>query len=124
MEAFFIASAFRKKARLRFTGRAFHGRLYEWASRWRYRLRGYRIVARNVRTKLGEIDFIVEKNGLVTLVEVRGRANGRYPMYGPRKIARLKRLALTLRRPVRIELVEIVGPAARPWAQRVRVLRV
>ena len=34
---------------------------------------GYRILARNFRNRLGEIDLIVERDGVVVFVEVKGR---------------------------------------------------
>lgn len=36
-------------------------------------LRGYRIVARRYRTKLGEIDLIARRGSLVAIVEVKAR---------------------------------------------------
>jgi putative endonuclease len=35
---------------------------------------GYRIVARNFRTRRGEIDFVAEDNGVLCFVEVKGRS--------------------------------------------------
>ena len=40
---------------------------------WFYRLRGYRIVARNVRLRAGEIDLVVRRGGLLVFVEVKSR---------------------------------------------------
>jgi putative endonuclease len=34
---------------------------------------GYRILARNFRTRSGELDFVAEENGVVCFVEVKGR---------------------------------------------------
>lgn len=39
------------------------------------RLKGYRILDRNLRTPMGEIDLIAHKNGLTAFVEVKARAN-------------------------------------------------
>lgn len=39
------------------------------------RLKGYRILARNLRTPMGEIDIIAHKSGLTAFVEVKARAN-------------------------------------------------
>lgn len=37
------------------------------------RLKGYRILARRVRTPVGEVDLIAEKSGVVAFVEVKVR---------------------------------------------------
>lgn len=39
---------------------------------------GYAILARNFRTRYGEIDVIAEKDGFVAFVEVKLRKNSRY----------------------------------------------
>ena len=39
------------------------------------RLKGYRILERNWRSKLGEIDILVRKGGILALVEVKTRAD-------------------------------------------------
>ena len=36
--------------------------------------KGYRIVARNLRTQLGELDIVAEDNGVLVFIEVKGRA--------------------------------------------------
>jgi putative endonuclease len=38
-----------------------------------YQQRGYSTLARNFRAKAGEIDLVLEKNGLLLFVEVKGR---------------------------------------------------
>jgi len=40
--------------------------------------RGYTIVARNYRTRLGEIDIIARHNGAWVFVEVKARRSGRF----------------------------------------------
>ena len=45
-----------------------------WAA-WLLRLRGYRILARRVRTPVGEIDIIAQKGRTVVFVEVKARPN-------------------------------------------------
>ncbi len=40
---------------------------------WFYRLRGYRIVARNLRLASGEIDLVARRGNIVVIVEVKTR---------------------------------------------------
>jgi putative endonuclease len=35
---------------------------------------GFRILARNFRTRAGEIDFVAEENGILCFIEVKGRS--------------------------------------------------
>ncbi|MCP4185169.1 MAG: YraN family protein [Hyphomicrobiales bacterium] len=56
----------RKKANKR-------GKRAEWLAAFSLRLKGYRIVARGMRTKSGEIDIIARKGDLVAVVEVKYR---------------------------------------------------
>jgi putative endonuclease len=45
----------------------------EWLAALALRIKGYRIVARRYRTKLGEIDLIARRGDLVAMVEVKAR---------------------------------------------------
>ncbi len=51
------------------------GRRGEWYAAWFYRLRGFRVIARNVRTRSGEIDLIVRRGSMLAFVEVKARAS-------------------------------------------------
>src|SRR5260221_1561221 len=51
------------------------GRRGEWFAAWFYRLRGFCVVARNVRMRGGEIDLIVRRGGTLAFVEVKARAS-------------------------------------------------
>ncbi len=51
-----------------------HGRWAERLAAWRLRLAGYRVVARNVKTPVGEIDLVVRRGRLLVFVEVKARA--------------------------------------------------
>jgi putative endonuclease len=42
----------------------------------RLALAGYRILARRYRTKVGEIDLVVRRQGVLAFVEVKRRADG------------------------------------------------
>jgi putative endonuclease len=46
----------------------------EWLAALALMVKGYRIVARRYRTKLGEIDLIARRRDLVLIVEVKARA--------------------------------------------------
>jgi putative endonuclease len=49
------------------------GLLAEWLSRMALRLKGYRIIARRYRSKLGEIDIIAARGKNLVFVEVKAR---------------------------------------------------
>ena len=49
------------------------GRAGERRAAWFYRLRGYRIVDRNVRLAAGEIDLVVRRGRTLAIVEVKTR---------------------------------------------------
>ena len=58
--------------------RASLGRAGEDAAAAVYERRGFRIVARNWRCRLGELDLIVERGGLVVFCEVKARRGSRF----------------------------------------------
>lgn len=84
---------------------------------------GYRIVARNFRHRLGELDIVAIDGGVLALVEVRYRSGNRFggaaASVTPAKRARLVRAAQVLlkRRPelaalrARFDFVEVHGGA-------------
>ena len=49
------------------------GRAGERRAAWFYRLRGYRILARNVRLASGEIDLVARRGHLLVVAEVKTR---------------------------------------------------
>jgi putative endonuclease len=63
-----------------------------------YRRRGYRIVARNWRCRLGELDLVAERRGILVFCEVKSRRRGAllgggYEAVTWRKQAKLRALA-------------------------------
>lgn len=62
------------------------------------RLSGYRIVARNVRTKVGEIDVVALDGETLCFVEIKARASAEFgraiEAVGPQKQRRLAKAAL------------------------------
>lgn len=57
----------RKRRALRF------GALAEWTCRLILRLKGYRILASRLRTKVGEIDILAERGRVLAIIEVKAR---------------------------------------------------
>lgn len=51
------------------------GRRGETLAAWYLRLKGWRIIARRVKTRRGEIDLVARRGRLVAFVEVKWRAN-------------------------------------------------
>ena len=49
------------------------GRVAETCAVWRLRLAGYSILARRYKTKLGEIDIVARRGGVLAFVEVKAR---------------------------------------------------
>jgi putative endonuclease len=61
---------------------------------WRLRLAGYRIVARDVRTPVGEIDLVARRGRTVAFVEVKARSGeGAADALTPRQRRRIVRAA-------------------------------
>lgn len=103
------------------------GRVGEDAAVEALRACGYRIVARNVRLRGGELDVIAEHAGTIVFVEVKTRRSSTFgtpgEAVGPRKQRTLCQLALRYlagrrlgERPCRFDVVEV-------WADRAGTLR-
>jgi putative endonuclease len=62
-----------------------------------YRARGYRVVARNWQCRLGELDLVVERRGVLVFCEVKTRRagvlGGGFDAVTARKQAKLRTLA-------------------------------
>lgn len=71
------------------------GRGAETLAAWLLRAKGYRIVARAVRTPVGEVDLIARRGGVLAMVEVKARASQREAAeaIGPRQQYRIARAA-------------------------------
>ncbi len=57
-----------------------HGRRGEWLAAAALMAKGFRILARRYRTKLGEIDLVARRGDLVLIVEVKARRTLREAM--------------------------------------------
>ena len=83
-----------------------------------YRRRGYRILARNWRCALGELDLIVERRGVLVFCEVKSRRDsafgGGYEAVTWKKRAKVRALAQAF----------LQGSASRPHAIRFDVASV
>ena len=82
--------------------------------------RGYRIVERNFRCKVGELDLIARDRGVLVFVEVRSRADAEHghaaemvDAHKQRQVARVAECYLAMRDPdyseVRFDVVAITG---------------
>jgi putative endonuclease len=73
------------------------GRLGEWWCACRYWMRGYRVLARNVRLRSGEIDIVARRGATLVIAEVKTRQSLRagegHLAVDREKRARLVRLA-------------------------------
>ncbi len=71
------------------------GRWAETLAAWRLRLTGYRIVARNYRTPMGEIDLIARRGRQLVFVEVKSRPDetAAAEAIAPRQRQRIERAA-------------------------------
>ncbi|MDA1088851.1 MAG: YraN family protein [Proteobacteria bacterium] len=71
------------------------GRFAEALAAWSLRLKGYRIIARGFRSRVGEIDIIARRGGRLIYVEVKARHNiaDAAESVRPRQAARIIRAA-------------------------------
>lgn len=87
--------------------------------------RGYRILDRNWRCRLGEIDIVAERSGTVAVVEVKTRSSTAYghpfDAITPAKAARLRRLAVAwcdaaqrAPRTLRVDAIAVLVPRGAP----------
>ena len=71
------------------------GHAAEWRAVWRLRLAGYSILARRYKTRLGEIDIVARRGGVLAFVEVKARADMAMAAdaLGARQFGRMSRAA-------------------------------
>ncbi len=74
-----------------------YGRLAETIAAWSMRVRGYRVVGRNLRVSGREVDLIARRGGLLVVCEVKARRGlgfgGPLEAVGPHKRRRLREAA-------------------------------
>jgi putative endonuclease len=70
------------------------GRLAELAAAWWLRLKLYRVLARNFRTNLGEIDIVARRGHTLVAVEVKARHAHAADAIGPTQRGRIQRALL------------------------------
>jgi putative endonuclease len=98
------------------------GRLVEEAACRHLESLGYRIVARNYRCRVGEIDIVARHGIFLVFIEVRYRGKGSVELpaesLGPKKLRRLRRAALHYLAGLRTEppAVRVDVCLARPFA--------
>lgn len=71
------------------------GRMAETLCCWALRLKGYRIIARNWKTPVGEADIVARRGRLLAFVEVKARAThgAGIEAVSPRQQRRVRRAA-------------------------------
>jgi putative endonuclease len=75
------------------------GRRAEWRAVVHYRLRGYRVLGRNVWAGRYEVDLIVRRGRRLVFCEVKSKTSARHgdslEMVGSEKLARMQQAAMT-----------------------------
>jgi putative endonuclease len=79
------------------------GRWAETLCVWRLRLGGYRILARRVRSPVGEIDLVAQRGRILAFIEVKARSSEAAALF-----------ALTAQQSRRIERAALAFVASRP----------
>lgn len=82
------------------------GRRAEWIAALWLTCKGYRVLARRVKTKLGEIDLVARKGKILAFIEVKARSsfNDSLGAVSPQSAGRISRAAA-------------LWTASRPWAR-------
>jgi putative endonuclease len=105
------------------------GRWAESVAAWRYRLSGFRLLARRYRTPVGEIDLVLRRGSLLVFVEVKARRRlvDAVDALRPRQSERLARAASVYLRdhPIHDQCAmrfDLIG--VQPWRWPVRIVDV
>ncbi len=97
-----------------------------------YRTRGYRLVARNWRCRLGELDLLVARGSMLVVCEVKTRRGDRFgsgwEAVTARKQAKVRAVALAFlqtsgARPRTVRF-DVASVAMRPWSSGRRSVEV
>lgn len=96
-----------------------YGRLAEGMAAWALRLRGYRVVGRNLRVAGREVDVVARRGGLLVVCEVKARRSRRFgapaSAVGAHRQQRLREAAAVLAardpsiRQVRVDVIAVEG---------------
>lgn len=98
------------------------GRRGERMAAWYLRLKGWRVLARRVRTPAGEIDLVAKRGALIAFVEVKVRATAAELDFAidERRLARVAAAAsilmpvyATAGEDIRIDVI-LIAPGTRP----------
>lgn len=90
-----------------------------------YERRGYRLIARNWRCRIGELDLVVSRGGTLVVCEVKTRSGsafgGGYEAVTARKRAKVRAVAEVFLRAtafepetVRFDVASVLAPSGRP----------
>ena len=96
------------------TLRQTHGQLGEEATVTYLKRQGYRILERNHKSPLGEIDIIAQKKGVVHIIEVKSSSREMYAEFRPEQNLRLDQ-ARRLLRSAEAYLVRAHYPLDQEW---------
>lgn len=107
------------------------GRLGETLAAQYLTARGYRLVCRNFRTALGEIDLIAHEDDTIVFVEVKTRLSARHgrpseavSYHKQRKIIRMAHVYLSRingwHQPCRFDVIEILWHETNPVLNHIR----
>ena len=104
------------------------GRRAEWIAALYLQLKGYRILARRVRTRVGEIDLVARKGDTLVFVEVKARAtldSGIFALHpaARRRIEAASRV-LAPRYAMRCKTTRVDAVLVRPWALPVHMVAI